>query len=63
MGAMQLGPNGKIYVCNTGNQSSLDVINNPNESGAAANYEEAGQSLSQGTSAGFGLPPFISVFF
>ena len=59
---MQLGPNGKIYVCNTEFTYALDVINNPNGSAAATNYEEAGQQLAAGTLAGYGLPPFIQSF-
>lgn len=62
MGGMQLGPDGKIYVCNLFYGNSLDVINAPNESGALADYVEAGQQLSLGTRAQFGLPPFIQSF-
>ena len=62
LGGMQLGPNGKIYVCNTEFTYALDVINNPNGSAAATNYEEAGQQLAAGTLAGYGLPPFIQSF-
>ncbi len=62
MGAMQLGPDGKIYVCNTNDQSTLDVINDPNASAADVDYVFAGQPLSPGTFAGYGLPPFIQSF-
>ncbi|MDG1375300.1 MAG: PKD domain-containing protein, partial [Flavobacteriaceae bacterium] len=62
MGGMQLGPDGKIYICNPGNNSALDVINSPNESGNLANYVESGQQLSFGTNANYGLPPFIQSF-
>ena len=62
MGAMQLGPNGKIYVAVQNNPTALDVINDPNEAGAASNYVEGGQQLSPGTQAGYGLPPFIQSF-
>ena len=62
MGGMQLGPDGKIYVCNPAFESSLDVINAPNESGALADYIQAGQQLAPGTIARYGLPPFIQSF-
>ncbi|MBT8245551.1 MAG: T9SS type B sorting domain-containing protein [Winogradskyella sp.] len=63
LGAMQLAPNGKIYVINTFNNNFLDVIENPNEVGFACNYNQNGQALATGTSANLGLPPFISSFF
>jgi len=62
MGAMQLGPDGKIYICNPIFDFTLDVINAPNETGTSVNYVEAGQQLSPGTSASYGLPPFIQSF-
>ena len=62
IGAFQLGPDGKIYVCNSGDSSTLDVIHNPNEQGANCNYEVNGLNLAQGTSVVFGLPPFIQSF-
>jgi gliding motility-associated-like protein len=61
--ALQLAPNGKIYVINFNSNSSLDVINTPNELGALCDYKVAGQPLSRGTSASLGLPPFIQSFF
>ena len=62
MGGMQLGPDGKIYICNPSFDFSLDVINEPNETGELADYVETGQLLSIGTIARFGLPPFIQSF-
>ncbi|MDG1314154.1 MAG: T9SS type B sorting domain-containing protein, partial [Flavobacteriaceae bacterium] len=62
LGAMQLAPNGKIYVCNQFWPQALDVIDNPNESAANVNYIIEGQPLSPGTQAGYGLPPFIQSF-
>tara|TARA_B110000967_G_scaffold208046_1_gene258990 strand:+ start:30 stop:3278 length:3249 start_codon:yes stop_codon:yes gene_type:complete len=61
--ALQLAPNGKIYVVNLNFDSSLDVINNPEELGTLCNYEVAGQPLAIGTSSALGLPPFIQSFF
>ncbi len=60
--AIQLGPDGKIYLCSTSNSSALDVINNPEELGAASNYIEDGIILLPGTTAALGLPPFIQSF-
>ena len=62
LGAIQLGPNNKIYICNTNSQSTLDVIENPQEAGLACNYNASGQSLG-GNTANLGLPPFITSFF
>ena len=64
-GALQLGPNGKIYrsLCDTYDFGTpyLGVINNPNELGTAANYEH--NAISLGRNARQGLPPFITSFF
>ena len=60
--AMQLAPNGKIYICNLNSQSTLDVIENPEEIGALCNYNISGQPLAFTTSANLGLPPFIQSF-
>ena len=61
-GAMQLGPDGKIYVArydrpNTGS-SYLGVINFPELSGTACNYEEAAIFLGSGLSK-VGLPTLL----
>jgi len=61
--ALQLAPNGKIYVINFSFRTSLDVINNPEELGTLCNYEVAGQPLAIGTNSALGLPPFIQSFF
>ena len=62
-GAMQLGPDGKIYVSRAGN-INLGIINNPDLPGAACNYNDMGPAF---TPAGlvqptnqFGLPGFVS---
>lgn len=62
IGALQLGPDGKIYVCNTLTNNTLDVINNPEELGDACNYQVDGITLSSGTFSTLGLPPFIQSF-
>ena len=62
LGALQLGPDGKIYVCNSSNSQTLDVILSPNTLGTGCNYQVSGQALSAGTFASLGLPPFIQSF-
>jgi hypothetical protein len=54
---MQQAPNGKIYIA-ISNQSYLDVINNPNQAGAACNYVGAGQSVAPKICFS-GLPSFV----
>ena len=63
-GSLQLGPDKKIYKANinTSNDSTLDVINDPELEGSLCNYQPEGVSLGSGVSK-FGLPPFITSFF
>ena len=63
IGALQLGPDGRIYIANTDDYNSLDVINEPNEVGVNSDYVQNGLALAPGTSAVIGLPPFIQSFF
>ena len=63
IGAIQLAPNGKIYIANTASNNSLDVINTPDELGVLCDYVTSGQPLAAGTEANLGLPPFIQSFF
>ena len=58
--AVQLGPNGKIYVANY-NGTSLGVISNPDVVGSGCNYNTNGQSLGGKVSQG-GLPNIIASF-
>lgn len=64
-GALQLGPNGKIYraMSETYTKGSphLSTINNPNEVGFACNYVHNAVSLTNNSTQG--LPPFIASFF
>ena len=63
MGAVQLAPDGRLYICNLStNPSTLDVINNPEEVGMACNYVAGGITLASGTAGRLGLPPFIQSF-
>ena len=59
IGALQIAPDNKIYV--TRNTTSLSVINNPNNIGAACNYTNLNISL-LGRSSRFSLPNFASYY-
>lgn len=48
--ALQLAPNGKIYIASSGSQS-LSVINNPNATGLACNFVLGGQPVSAAINA------------
>lgn len=65
-GGLQLGPDGKIYRALSASYSTglpfLSVINNPNELGAACNYQHNAVDLSPNNSSQ-GLPPFIQSIF
>lgn len=61
IGAIQLGPDNKIYIANTGTEF-LDVIENPNTPGIGANYTNRSFSLN-GNQVSLGLPTFIQSIF
>ncbi len=67
-GALQIGPDGKIYVAKAAtyylnNSDSLDVIENPNGLGAACNYVDDGLFLgNSGAQSVFGLPNMVENF-
>jgi len=65
-GALQLGPNGKIYRALSASYllglPNLGVINNPNVAGDASNYMHNAVDLSPNLSSQ-GLPPFIQSLF
>ena len=54
-GAMQLGPDGKVYIARNG-QYKIDVIHNPNASGTLCNYEESTVVLGPNPKSLLGLP-------
>lgn len=58
--SMQLAPNGKIYVARY-YLTTLDVINNPNASGAACAFAAQAQSLGTRTCQ-TGLPNFMTTY-
>jgi len=59
--ALQLGPNGKIYIAEYG-KLKLGVINNPNTIGAGCDLQMDAVDLA-GRMCNMGLPPFVSSFF
>jgi len=63
-GALQLGPDGKIYLAKINDAGShyLDVINNPNDLGAACNFNANQVYLGSGASSDFGLPNNIDSY-
>ncbi len=58
-GALQLGPDNRIYWTSDGFQN-ISVINNPEELGSAVNYEHQVIDVGTGRLATQGLPPFLS---
>ncbi|MCF2874350.1 MULTISPECIES: T9SS type B sorting domain-containing protein [unclassified Tenacibaculum] len=60
-GALQIGPNGKIYHA-VNRQNFLGVINSPENPKNAINYVHNGVNLN-GRESSQGLPPFIQSYF
>lgn len=60
--ALQLGPDGKLYMANFVSPY-LAVVNNPNITGYNCNYRRNGLRLANGSSAGYGLPDFNQSYF
>jgi PKD repeat protein len=58
--ALQLGPNGKIYIATR--EDKLGVINNPDSIGIGCNLQ-MGAVLLMGRNSNLGLPPFVSSLF
>ncbi|HYV94579.1 MAG TPA: hypothetical protein VE978_22590 [Chitinophagales bacterium] len=58
--ALQIGPDGKIYVAR-GGKSFLAVINNPNQSGLSCNFQDSAVSLNNET-CNLGLPNLIDSY-
>ncbi len=56
-GAIQNGPDGKMYLVGQKQQPILDVIQNPNDQGVACNYVANAQNLGAGL-VKWGLPNF-----
>lgn len=60
--ALQLGPDGKIYMACAG-QNSIAVINSPNLLGAACNYVANAQAVGTNfNTSSWGLPNFVTNF-
>jgi len=60
--ALQLGPDGKIYVSNYMN-TQLSVIMNPNVSGTGCNFSLSGPTIPSGALCRIGFPTFVQSFF
>lgn len=60
-GALQLAPDGKIYLSNRSN-GYLNVVNDPNKVGVNCDYQINAVYL-EGKKAMLGLPPFIQSYF
>lgn len=62
-GALQLGPDSKIYCANaSGNNGYLSRINEPNTLGTACNYQDSAVYL-LGRTMAYGLPTFLQAYF
>ncbi len=61
-GALQLAPNGKIYLARYGS-NYLGVINNPNMQGIDAAYIDDGIFLGNTAKSAYGLPSFVQSYF
>jgi hypothetical protein len=60
---MQIGPDGKLYICLSNNGNQLVVVNQPNLLGTACGYSLQSQVQAPGTSIGRSLPNFPASFF
>lgn len=58
-GALQLGPDNRIYWTSDQSQN-ISVINNPEELGTLVNYQHQSVNVGAGRLATQGLPPFLS---
>jgi hypothetical protein len=61
-GALQIAPNGKIYMAGGRNHSGISTIHNPNNAGIACNFALRDVSLGANTSD-IGLPSFNQCLF
>jgi gliding motility-associated-like protein len=59
--SMQVGPDGKIYLIKQEYGMTISVINNPNNKGADANFQDLDLQIFNGL--GDGLPGFIQSYF
>ena len=61
-GAIQIAPNGKIYVA-LKDSNVVGVINNPNQQGFGCNYMADGIKLQGNSRSMLGLPTFVHPYF
>jgi len=62
IGTVQLAPDGKIYLAINYHGDSLGIVNNPNSSGLACNFQRNGFAVSVGSKCIDGLPNLIDAF-
>ncbi len=62
-GALQIAPNGKIYIAATGNLFKLAVINKPNLSGDSCEFSLNGTKFVSEKYGRHGLPNFVAGIF
>jgi gliding motility-associated-like protein len=62
-GALQIAPDGKIYVAQVAQLSSISVINFPDQIGAACNFQFAAIPMATNTYSNSGLPSFIQSYW
>ncbi|MGZ4117032.1 MAG: T9SS type A sorting domain-containing protein, partial [Bacteroidia bacterium] len=63
--ALQMGPDGKIYVSESFSSSYLGVISSPNTAGSGCSYSDLGVNLDpgfMGINDGLGLPGFMQSY-
>ncbi len=61
-GALQMAPNGKIYIAHK-SQKSLSIVHAPDNEGPACNFEYAAYDLCETCLSKEGLPSFIQSYF
>lgn len=61
-GAVQLAPNGKIYLARN-LSTSIGVVSNPDISGAGCGFSANGFTLASGSSSQLGLPSFVPEYY
>ncbi len=62
LATLQLAPDGKIYISRN-NSDTLAVINNPNITGLACNYQFASNAIMPGALCIMGLPNFVDATY
>lgn len=61
VGAIQSGPDGRLYITKLNKDNYIDVIKNPNQIGLGCNYTI--DAINLGKEPGLGLPNFVVSYF